>query len=38
LDAAAAAHTGYRTFLGKAERLPQQTAIDERGLRMEILY
>ena len=38
LDAAVAAHTAYRAFLGKAERLPQQPAIDERGLRMEMLY
>jgi predicted RNase H-like nuclease len=38
LDAAVAAQTAYRMHCGKAERLPRQPVIDEKGLRMEIIY
>jgi predicted RNase H-like nuclease len=38
LDTAAAALTAYRAFLGQSERLPREPEIDEKGLRMEMVY
>jgi predicted RNase H-like nuclease len=38
LDAAVAARTAYRAYCGKSERLPCQPVVDEKGLRMEMIY
>lgn len=38
LDAAAAAQAAYRMHHRKAETIPQQPGVDEKGLRMEMIY
>jgi predicted RNase H-like nuclease len=38
LDAAIAAQTAYRRHCGKTESLPRQPVVDEKGLRMEMIY